>query len=318
MRGIFSSTAWSRLARAVVLGAGALALAGCATGYAFVQPDVAGGGGYYTSDGPYSGQGYYDDYGTGPYYPGTSGYGYYNGTWPYSNPYGWYGGYGDYGYGPSFTFNLGISNVWNFPGYWGPWYSTGWGCGRWSCGHYRRGHHHHDGHDPVASGSPRPVLTPDHPPVPPSARRADPTDREPARPMERFANRRALPSARFAPHDFARGPAGRIGNPALATPAAPAVAPPRTTAETGFANRRPLATPARPDFRAPVPMVSRPAPRMAAEPEFANRRPMAMPVRTDFQAPVSRPAPVVSRPAPAVAPVRPAPSGRAAPKVEIP
>jgi hypothetical protein len=57
---------------------------------------------------------------------------------------------------------------------------------------------------------------------------------------------------------------------------------------------------------------------MAAEPEFANRRPMAMPVRTDFQAPVSRPAPVVSRPAPAVAPVRPAPSGRAAPKVEIP
>src|SRR5690348_18474966 len=79
MRGTFSSKAWGRFARAVVLGAGALALAGCATGYAFVQPDVAGGGGYYTSDGPYSGQGYYDDYGTGPYYPGTSGYGYYNG-----------------------------------------------------------------------------------------------------------------------------------------------------------------------------------------------------------------------------------------------
>jgi len=81
MRGTFSSKAWGRVARAVALGAGALVLAGCATGHAFVQPYVAGGGGYYTSDGPYSGQGYYG-------YPGTGGYGYYNGTWPYSYPYG--------------------------------------------------------------------------------------------------------------------------------------------------------------------------------------------------------------------------------------
>ncbi len=321
MRGIFSSTAWARRARTAVLGVVALALAGCATGYAFVQPDVAGGGGYYTSDRPYSGQGSFD-YGTGPYYPGTGGYGYYNGTWPYSNPYGWYGGYGGYGYGPSFTFNLGISNVWNFPGYGGPWYSTGWSCARWGCGHHRRGHHHHDGHDPVASGSPRPVLTPDHPPVPPGSRGAKPSDAEPARPMERFANRRALPSARFA-HDFVQAPVNRIVSRASNRPPAPAVAPPRTTAETGFADPRPLATPDRPGFRAPMPMISRPVPRMAPESEFANRRPIAMPARSGFQAPlpVARPAPapMVSPPARAAPPVRPAPSSRAAStKVEIP
>ncbi|HKZ09688.1 MAG TPA: hypothetical protein VJL61_03160 [Rhodanobacteraceae bacterium] len=318
MRGTFSSRAWGCLARAAALGTGALALAGCATGYAFVQPDVAGGGGYYTSDAPYSGQGYYDYYGTGPYYPGTSGYGYYNGTSPYSNPFGWYGGYGDYGYWPSFTFNLGISNVWNFPGYWGPWYSTGWGCARWDCGHHGR-HHHHD-RNPVASDSPRPWLKPDHPPVPPSSRVSGLSVPAPARSMERFANRRPLPSARFAPHDFARGPAGRIRNPALATPT-PAMATPRVPVETESANRRPLAGPVRPDFRAPLPMVPRPATRLATEPEFVNRRPMAMPARSDFRAPapVSRPAPMVSRPVPAVTPARPVPSGRAAAtKVEIP
>ena len=318
MRGTFSSRAWGCLARVVALGTGALALAGCATGYAFVQPDVAGGGGYYTSDAPYSGQGSLY-YGTGPYYPGTSGYGYYNGTSPYSNPFGWYDGYGDYGYWPSFTFNLGISNVWNFPGYWGPWYSTGWGCARWDCGHHGRRHHHHD-HNPVASGSPRPWLKPDHPPVPPSSRSEDLSVPSPARPMGRFANRRPLPSARFAPHDFARGSAGRIGRPALDAPR-PAMATPRVPVETEFANRRPLAVPVRPDFRAQAPMVSRPATRLATEPEFVNRRPMAMPARSDFRAPapLSRPAPMVSRPVRAVAPTRPAPSGRAAAtKVEIP
>ncbi len=314
MRGTFSSKAWGRVARAVALGAGALVLAGCATGSAFVQPDVAGGGGYYTSDGPYSGQGYYG-------YPGTGGYGYYNGTWPYSYPYGWYGGYGGYGYGSSFTFNLGISNVWNFPGYGSQWYySSGWGCARWNCGHHGR-RHHHDGHDPVASGSPRPVLTPDHPPVPPGSRGAKPSDREPARAMERFANRRALPSARFA-HDFVHAPADRMGSRRTSDRSpAPAVASPQMTAETGFANPRPRATPAPPDFRAPIPMVSRPAPRVASEPEFAGRRPIAMPAQSGFQAPVpvSRPAPMVSSPARAAPPIRPAPSGRAAStKVEIP
>ena len=73
---------WARLARRILPGAGVLLLAGCATGYSFVQPDMAGSGSYYTGDGPYTGQGYYDYYATGPYYPGTSGWGYYNGTDP--------------------------------------------------------------------------------------------------------------------------------------------------------------------------------------------------------------------------------------------
>lgn len=300
MRGTFSSTAWGRRARAAILGAVALALAGCATGYAFVQPDVAGGGGYYTSDAPYPGQGY-------PYY-GAGGYGYYDGNGPYADPFGWYGGYGGYGYWPSFTLNLGIYNAWNFPGYRGPWYSMGWGCARRDCGHHGRHHHHHD-HDPVASGSPRPWLKPDHPPVPPSSRREDQAVPAPARSMERFANRRPLPSARFAPHDFARGPTHRIGNPAGDMPV-PAVAMPRVPVETEFANRRPLAAPARTGFQAPIPMVARPAPRMAPEPGFVDRRPMAMPARSDFRAPAA-----VSRPAPET---RPASSGRAGTKVEIP
>jgi hypothetical protein len=123
MRQIHQMLAAAKAARLTALGAGILLLAGCATGYSFVQPDVAGGGGYYTSEGPYSGQGYYDDYGTGPYYSGTGGYGYYNGTWPYDGAYGYYGP--GYGYGPQWTFNVGISNVWNFRGYWGPWYTSG-------------------------------------------------------------------------------------------------------------------------------------------------------------------------------------------------
>lgn len=137
-----------RGARLAAIGAGILLLAGCATGYSFVQPEVAGSGGYYTSAGPYSGQGYYDYYGTGPYYPGTGGYGYYDGTWPYGGAYGYYPGY--YGYGPQWSFNLGISNAWNFPGYWGPWYSTGFplgGCYSWRCGSRHYGHDHHRDHD---------------------------------------------------------------------------------------------------------------------------------------------------------------------------
>ncbi|MGH8115215.1 MAG: hypothetical protein ACREPS_09225, partial [Rhodanobacteraceae bacterium] len=124
------SKALGRLLRTAALGASVLLLAGCATGYSFVQPEVAGSGGYYTNPEPYTGQGYYDVYGTGPYYPGTSGWGYYNGTWPDSSI-GWFAGmYGDY-WSP-FLFNVGFSNVWGFPGYWGPWYSVNipiWGCG---------------------------------------------------------------------------------------------------------------------------------------------------------------------------------------------
>lgn len=137
----------ARAVRLAGLAAGILLLAGCATGYSFVQPGVAGSGGYYTSESPYSGQGYYDDYGGGPYYPGSNGYDYYGGTAPYG---GGYYGPGYYGYAPPWSFNLGISSVWNFPGYWDPWYSAGFprrGCSSWHCGsrHYRHGHHHEEG-----------------------------------------------------------------------------------------------------------------------------------------------------------------------------
>lgn len=88
MQATFRSGTWDRAARLVVLSAGLGVMAGCVTGYAVVRPDAAGSGAYYTSDGPYSGQGYDDYYGTGPYYPGTSGYGYYSGTDPYSDPFG--------------------------------------------------------------------------------------------------------------------------------------------------------------------------------------------------------------------------------------
>lgn len=161
MRETTRDRAGARMARLTALGAGVLLLAGCATGYSFVQPDVAGSGGYYTSDGPYSGQGYYDYYGAGPYYSGTSGYDYYNGTWPYGGAYGYYDPYGYGGYGSGWTFSLGISNVWNFPGYWGPWYTTVFpsgGCYSWRCGsrHYRHGHQHDHSwrHEDTSSGPP--------------------------------------------------------------------------------------------------------------------------------------------------------------------
>lgn len=161
MRETIRNRAGARMARLTALGAGILLLAGCATGYSFVQPGVTGSGGYYTSNGPYSGNGYYDYYGTGPYYSGTSGYGYYNGTWPYGGAYGYYDpGYGYGGYGSGWTFDLGVSNVWNFPGNGGPWYTTALpygGCYSW-CGsrHYRNGHHHdHSWRHEDASSGPR-------------------------------------------------------------------------------------------------------------------------------------------------------------------
>ncbi|HEX5960720.1 MAG TPA: hypothetical protein VFY97_05685 [Rhodanobacteraceae bacterium] len=253
----FRPKAWRRLARSAALGAGSLILAGCATGYAFVQPDVAGGGGYYTSDGPYSGQGYYGYYGTGPYYPGTSGFGYYNGTNPYGGAFGWYSGYG---YWSPFGFNLGISNIWNFPGYWGPWYTSGFpvrGCW-YAC-------HRHHRHDPDATAS-KPWLKPDHAPVPPGVASSPvPPVAVPARPMEGFATRRPLESAAFAPHDFARGPRSRasipprpVGMPArpVYTPSAPVTRAfsPRPAAPM----RAPTAVP--PGFSAPPRAVFRSAP----------------------------------------------------------
>ena len=206
-----------RLARCIVALAGAVALAGCATGYAYVQPDVADSGGYYTSDNAYTGQGYYDWYGTGPYYPGTSGWGYYNGTNPYAGAFGWYGDDGYYGYGSPFVFNLGISNVWGFPGYWGPWYSLDfpiWGCwnGCWHHRHHDHWRHDHwhghadpDRHDSViAHLTPPRGLRPEHASVPSRWQRG------PVHSLAHFAERRpVLPSATFAPHAFVRAPIRR-------------------------------------------------------------------------------------------------------------
>ncbi len=296
MRNPDRSNPWNRGARLALLGVGALLLAGCATGYSFVQPDMAGSGAYYTSDGPYTGQGYYDYYGTGPYYPGTSGWGYYGGTWPYSDPYGWYGGYG---YGSSLTFGFGFSNVWGFPGYWGPWYSSNWGCGGWyGCGGWR--HHHHNRHDPDPS-APKPWLKPDHPPVPPRIVRntgsappiAQPTRPVPRRPVEGFANRRPLGSTGFAPHDFVRAPVRRTVETGFErtpngtfnrTPTRSGWVPPRPD-ESGFASRRemriPQATPresrpvSQPVFRVrtppPVRAVASP-PVRSAPPPHRDRR----------------------------------------------
>lgn len=279
MRQIHPKRVAVRLALLTALGAGILLLAGCATGYSFVQPDVAGGGGYYTSDGPYSGQGYYDDYGTGPYYSGTSGYGYYNGTWPYGGAYGYYGA--GYGYGPQWMLNVGISNVWNFPGYWGPWYSTGFplgGCYSWRCGsrHYRHGHHHH------GSGSWRHDGTPTSPPdvaqtgqergrdfaagreraMEVSAWRHDHMVRSPRQGLTgSFAGVPAIPARIAAPaardSSFAGRRAGAMATP-VAMPAArsfsgtPRAAPPADVAR---------AAPARP---APAPVVRTPTRNSAA------------------------------------------------------
>lgn len=197
------SGAWGRVARIACLIAGTLVLAGCVADYAYVQPGMAGGGGYYTSEGPYSSQGDYDSYGAG-------GYGYYD-------------GYGGYGYWPGSGF--GLSSGWNFPGYLG--YSTvvpAWGC--WDgCRRGWRHHDHHDhhwhhgGHDPVATSPPHPWLHPDR-----------------ARPVERFAGRQPLPSVRFAPRDFARAPDSLTGQ-RFDIPAR-SVSMPRVPAEPDFANRR--------------------------------------------------------------------------------
>ncbi|MGH8183429.1 MAG: hypothetical protein ACREPH_07210, partial [Rhodanobacteraceae bacterium] len=204
------SGTWGRLARYAAAVAGTMALAGCATGYAYVQPN-AGSGGYYTSDDAYTGQGYYDYYGTGPYYPGTSGWGYYNGTSPYAGVFGWYGDGGYYGYGSPFVFNLGISNVWGFPGYWGPWYSLGfpiWGCWNGCWRHHHHGHWRHDrwhGHaDPGRHDSMIAHLSPPHGLRPERLQVSPRWHRGSARPSPDFASRRPLESASFAPHADAR------------------------------------------------------------------------------------------------------------------
>ena len=217
----------NRLARVTLLVAGVLALAGCAAGYSFVQPDAGGAGSYYTSDGPYPAPAYYYDDGIGAYGPYGAGFGYGN------------------LYGPSLTFGLGLGNPcgWSCGGYYGgwPWYYGGAGYygKRWHHGHHRHG-------DPIASGpSPRPWLRPDHPRVPPPqvVRGATPPIAVPERPMGGLANRRMLESASFAPRDIERvsQPSSIPDRPAYAAPQPPALAgrPVRMEAPRAFA--RPVA-----------------------------------------------------------------------------
>lgn len=236
MRTTNRSKAWDRLARIMAVAAGALALAGCATGYSFVQPGATGAGDYYTSDGPYPAPAYYYDDGIGAY----GGY----------DPYAAGFGYGSI-YGPSFAFGLGLGSAcgWSCAGYYGgwPWYYGG-------AGYYGRRHHGHHHHgDPVATGtSPRPWLRPDHARVPPPhvASGATPPIAVPERPVEGLASQRTLDSASFAPRGIERmrqpvsipdhaayaapQPPAFIGRPVqmatphdFARPAAPAAAPTR-------------------------------------------------------------------------------------------
>ena len=270
MQATLRSGAWGHAARLGVLSAGLGLMAGCATGYAVVQPDAAGSGAYYPSDGPYSGQGSLY-YGTGPYYPGTSGYGYYSGADPYSGP------LGGYGYWPSVTLDLGISNGWDFPGYWGPWYSTGFPlrrCWHRGCGHRWQEHHHHHWHDAVATTSPRPWLKPDHSLVPPlRARGPERPVQMSERPVERFANRRPLSSTEFAPHEFAREPVNRLSGADFAGMPMPPRIP-------EFANPRVTPT-ARQDFQtAPRPAPFRQAPAVQPAPSARPATPRSDMPRT--------------------------------------
>lgn len=227
--------------RVAALGAAALLLAGCATGYSFVQPDAAAGG-YYTGT-AYASPGYYydDDYGAGAWSPGYAGFGY--------NPY----------YGSSISFGLGFGSVcgWNCGGFYSgwPWYYGG--VGYPSRGYYRHGHrhHHHGGHDPVANGpSPRPWRQPDHSRVPPAMTRGATPSAVPERPQEGLAGRRPLESAGFVSHDFppmrASRPMGVPARPVSTPRQAPAFAerpvrmePIRSAPVRSFAPARPAFVP---------------------------------------------------------------------------
>lgn len=186
MRRSFDSGAWGRLARIGALSVGVLALAGCATGYSFVQPDAGSTGGYYTSAEAYPAPNYVDDGDFGAYDA--------------------YAGFDDYSlYGPSFTFGPGFGSPcgWSCGSYYGgwPWYYGEVGYYGWRRHH---GHHHHD--DPVATtSSPRPWLKPDPVRIAPSrgARGSALAVAVPERPRENLASRRPLESASFAPrHDI--------------------------------------------------------------------------------------------------------------------
>ena len=234
MRRMFRSKAWGGLVSVAALVAGVLALAGCAIGYAFVQPGAADSGSYYTSDGPYPGQGYGN--GISPYYPGPDDFGYYD-----------FGGFG-YGtvYGPSFTFGLGFGGAcgWTCVGFYGggPWYYPGFGY-PYALGWYRTGHghhrRHHGGHDPVAGAASGRRPTPDSAPVPFAGHRPV---QALAQPVQALANR-PPDSASFAPHDFVRAPIRLPAAPprAVGMPAGSAYLP--STPEASMVDRVPSGSP---------------------------------------------------------------------------
>lgn len=176
-----------RLLRIIGLGAGVLALAGCASNDVFVQTDT--GGGYYTSAASYPPPSYYADGDFGAY-----------------DPYGV--AFGDYDiYGPSFTFGLGIGSPcgWGCAGYYGgwPWYYGPVSYRGWR---HHHAHHHHGG---TIVSAPHTWLGPDPPRVPlvDGTRGEPPPIAVPARPVENFASRRRLESASFAPQrDVGRVP----------------------------------------------------------------------------------------------------------------
>ncbi|MGH8144925.1 MAG: hypothetical protein ACREPY_01210 [Rhodanobacteraceae bacterium] len=201
--------AWKVLVRAAALVCSAVLLVGCVMPSAYVQPNANGSGGYYTSASPYTGQGYYDAYGTGPYYAGTSGWDYYGGEPSYTGAFGYYGGYAGYGAWPRFAFGIGISSIWDFPSYWGPWYTTTlpfWGrCRHRYCGRYRY-HHHYD----TRGGAPRPWLHRDRALVSPLAHAT-----RVYRPSVDLADNRAARVAAFAHDHFVHAPVRQNLQPRL-------------------------------------------------------------------------------------------------------
>lgn len=91
MRNLLQPKTWGRGMRLVALAAGVMGLSGCMAGYSYVQPGIAGAGGYYTGDAAYPAY-YYDGYAYGSPYSLSVSIG--SGWGP-----GYDGGYGYNGYG---------------------------------------------------------------------------------------------------------------------------------------------------------------------------------------------------------------------------
>lgn len=280
MQSKFQGKAWGHFARLGALAAAVMAMAGCATGYSFVQPNVTGSGGYYTGEGPYASTGYYGGV--------------------YASPFGWYGGYGPYGYGSSISFSLGFGNAWpwyggfyggafGFPYYTGiaypfPFYGFG-GYRRFRHGYYHHGHHHgghyyHGGHDWTGMTG-RHGWTNTH-----------------AWPGRRFARDRGAPGhpisvpdvAAFAPQDFVHAPARVPRNRGVMgmAPRRP-VDPPRVN-DDAFAARRMMRMPSAVAIPREFPARSAPAFR-SAMPDMSMPRAMPQSFRAMPQ-PVVRAAPM--------------------------